>query len=227
MKDASVQSSAQPPAHEWVKVAFDRVAAVLGLVLLSPIVLIAALVVLIALGRPVFFRQERPGLHKRPFVLYKFRTMRVAVDSRGRPLPDSERMTRLGRFLRKTSIDELPELFNVLRGDMSVVGPRPLLTEYLPLYTPHQARRHEVRPGMTGWAQVNGRNELSWEEKFALDVWYVDHRSLWLDLRILLRTIAVVSRSRGVNQPGQATAQPFKGSYDQDGEMAIALMAER
>lgn len=192
--------------------ALDRVAALLGLVLLSPVLALAALLVLAAYGRPVFFHQERPGFRGRPFVLRKFRTMGAAVDSQGRPLPDSERLTAVGRFLRKSSIDELPELFSILKGDMSLIGPRPLLMEYLPLYTPEQARRHEVLPGLTGWAQVNGRNALSWEEKFALDCWYVDNRSVWLDLRILMRTFSCVIRTEGVSQPGHATAQPFQGS---------------
>jgi len=164
-----------------------------------------------ALGSPILFRQERPGRHGRPFTLYKFRSMRTAGEGAA-PLSEAERLTRLGAFLRRTSLDELPELWNVLRGDMSLVGPRPLLMEYLPLYTPEQARRHHVRPGITGWAQINGRNAISWEEKFRLDVWYVDHRSLSLDLRILLLTIRRVLSGHGINEPGQATVTFFRGT---------------
>ena len=182
-----------------------------GLLILAPVLAMVALVVRWRLGAPVLFRQTRPGLHGRPFTMYKFRTMRDAVDARGRALPDAERMTGLGRFLRASSVDELPGLFNVLLGDMSLVGPRPLLEEYLPLYTPEQARRHEVRPGVTGWAQVNGRNALSWEEKFALDVWYVDHRSFALDLRILLLTVKKVVVREGISQAGQVTMERFMG----------------
>jgi lipopolysaccharide/colanic/teichoic acid biosynthesis glycosyltransferase len=163
------------------------------------------------MGSPVFFRQTRPGLHGRPFEMIKFRTMRDAVDAQGRPLPDAERLTRLGRFLRSSSLDELPELWNVLRGEMSLVGPRPLLMEYLPLYSPEQARRHELRPGVTGWAQVNGRNAISWEEKFALDVWYVDNRSLWLDLEIIWLTIRKVIKRDGISAAGEATMPKFTG----------------
>ncbi|SEJ65733.1 Sugar transferase involved in LPS biosynthesis (colanic, teichoic acid) [Deinococcus reticulitermitis] len=191
---------------------FDVVGAAALLVLLSPVLLLVALLVRRFLGRPVLFVQERPGLGGRPFLMYKFRTMRDAKDARGEPLPDSERLTSLGRVLRATSLDELPELYNVLRGDMSLVGPRPLLMEYLPLYSPEQARRHEVRPGVTGWAQVNGRNALSWEEKFKLDVWYVDHQSLALDLRILGLTLAKVLKREGINAAGEATAARFTGS---------------
>ena len=189
----------------------DVAAAGLGLVMLSPLLLIIGLAVLMALGSPILFRQERPGRHGRPFTLYKFRSMRTAGEGAA-PLSEAERLTRLGAFLRRTSLDELPELWNVLRGDMSLVGPRPLLMEYLPLYTPEQARRHDVRPGITGWAQINGRNAISWEEKFRLDVWYVDHRSLSLDLRILLRTIRRVLSGHGINEPGQATVTFFRGT---------------
>jgi lipopolysaccharide/colanic/teichoic acid biosynthesis glycosyltransferase len=194
-----------------VKRIIDVAAAGLGLVLLSPFLLIIGLAVLMALGSPILFRQERPGRHGRPFTLYKFRSMRTAGEGAA-PLSEAERLTRLGAFLRRTSLDELPELWNVLRGDMSLVGPRPLLMEYLPLYTPEQARRHDVRPGITGWAQINGRNAISWEEKFRLDVWYVDHRSLSLDLRILLRTIRRVLSGHGINEPGQATVTFFRGT---------------
>lgn len=187
----------------------DIVGSLCGLAVLWPLLLGVAIAVRLALGGPVFFVQERPGLHGRPFRLRKFRTMRSAFDSTGRPLPDAERLTRVGRFLRATSIDELPELWNVLIGDMSLVGPRPWLMEYLPHYTPEQARRHEVRPGITGWAQVNGRNAASWEERLRLDVWYVDHWSLWLDLRILIRTAWTVIRRDGISAAGHATMPRF------------------
>jgi lipopolysaccharide/colanic/teichoic acid biosynthesis glycosyltransferase len=183
-----------------------------ALVVLSPILGACALAVRRSVGSPVLFRQERPGLHGRPFRMVKFRTMREAIDKQGNPLPDSERLTRVGQFLRATSLDELPELWNVLRGDMSLVGPRPLLMEYLPLYSPEQARRHDVRPGVTGWAQINGRNALSWEEKFALDVWYVDNRSFLLDVKILLLTVKKVIVREGISQEGQATMEKFRGT---------------
>jgi lipopolysaccharide/colanic/teichoic acid biosynthesis glycosyltransferase len=191
---------------------FDVAVAATALLACAPLLLAVALAVRLVLGRPVLFVQERPGRHGVPFRLIKFRTMRDGFDAEGRPLPDGERLTGLGRFLRSTSLDELPELWNVLRGEMSLVGPRPLLMEYLPLYTPEQARRHEVRPGITGWAQVNGRNALSWEEKFRLDVWYVDNRSFWLDLKILWLTAVKVFRREGISQAGHATAEFFKGS---------------
>lgn len=194
-----------------MKRAFDVVLASAALVLLAPVLLFIALWVWRRLRRPMIFRHTRPGLHGRPFQLVKFRTMTDARDASGRLLPDEDRLTPFGRFLRSTSLDELPELINVLRGEMSLVGPRPLLMEYLELYTPQQARRHEVRPGMTGWAQVHGRNALSWEEKFALDVWYVDHRSLWLDVKILLATVAAVLRREGVTAEGSATMPRFRG----------------
>jgi len=170
-----------------------------------------ALAVRLRLGVPVLFRQRRPGLHGQPFTLLKFRTMTGARDAAGNLLPDAERLTPLGRFLRATSLDELPELLNVLKGEMSLVGPRPLLLEYLTRYTPEQARRHDVRPGITGWAQVNGRNALSWEHKFALDVWYVDHVSLGLDLKILVLTALRVLARQGISQPGHATMEEFLG----------------
>ena len=188
------------------------VIAFLGLVVGAPVFLIVAAAVAVDLGTPVLFRQRRPGLGGRPFILVKFRTMRDAVDANGHPRPDAERLTRFGRFLRSSSLDELPELWNVLRGEMSLVGPRPLLMEYLPLYSPEQARRHEVRPGVTGWAQVNGRNALGWAERFALDVWYVDHRSFWLDLKICWLTVLRVVRREGISQAGQATMEPFRGT---------------
>jgi len=176
-----------------------------------PLLFLLALIVRLRLGSPIFFRQHRPGLHGRPFTLVKLRTMSGGFGSDGRALPDAQRLTRLGRWLRATSLDELPELWNVLRGDMSLVGPRPLLMEYLPRYSPEQARRHEARPGMTGWAQVNGRNAISWPEKFALDVWYVDNRSVGLDLKILWLTIWRILRREGISQPGQATMEEFLG----------------
>lgn len=195
-----------------IKRLMDFVGAVFGLLILSPVMLIIALLIRVNMGSPVLFRQERPGLQGKPFVLYKFRTMRDAFGDGDRPLPDELRLTPLGRLLRSTSLDELPELFNVLKGEMSLVGPRPLLMEYLERYTPEQARRHEVKPGITGWAQVNGRNALSWEEKFELDVWYVDNRSLWLDLKIILLTIWKVLKREGISASGHATMPEFKGS---------------
>jgi lipopolysaccharide/colanic/teichoic acid biosynthesis glycosyltransferase len=199
-----------------VKRAFDVVATSLALVVLAPLMLAVAGLVLLKLGRPVLFAQRRPGLHGRPFTLYKFRTMRTA-DSRGEPLPDELRLTNFGRFLRRTSLDELPELFNVLTGDMSLVGPRPLLMEYLPLYTARQARRHEVRPGITGWAQVNGRNAISWDQKFEYDTWYVDNHSFLLDLRILAMTVVEVFRRQGISHGEHATMPKFTGSSTGEG----------
>lgn len=191
---------------------FDLVMSLLLLMVLAPLLVITALIVALFLGRPVLFRQQRPGLNGEPFILLKFRSMRDAFDADGHALPDGERLTRLGRVLRQTSLDELPELINVLRGEMSLVGPRPLLMEYLSLYTDEQARRHEMRPGITGWAQINGRNALDWEAKFRLDVWYVDHHSMLLDIRILLRTIAGVLCGRDVSQPGHVSMERFRGS---------------
>lgn len=190
---------------------------VIALALAWPVLLGLAVLVRITHGPPILFRQTRPGLHGRPFRLIKFRTMCSAFDAQGRPLPDAERLTRLGRWLRATSLDELPELWNVLRGDMSLVGPRPLLMEYLPLYSAEQARRHEVRPGITGWAQVNGRNSLSWEEKFELDVWYVEHQSLWLDIKIMAFTIRKVLLREGISAQGEDTMPRFTGSQVHDG----------
>jgi sugar transferase EpsL len=200
-----------------VKRAFDVVAVVCALALLWPIVVLVAVLVRIKLGSPIVFRQMRPGLGGRLFRMYKFRTLRDIADPDGNQLPDDQRMTPFGQKLRASSLDELPELWNVLRGDMSLVGPRPLLAEYLPLYDAEQARRHEVRPGITGWAQVNGRNALSWEEKFALDVWYVDNRSFWLDLRILWATVVTVLLRRGVSAEGHATMPKFTGSRRREG----------
>ena len=189
----------------------DLTAALLLLILLTP--LLAAITILIAnkLGSPVIFKQLRPGLHGRPFYLYKFRTMTDFKDENGNLLPDEIRLTSFGKWLRKYSLDELPQLFNVFKGDLGFVGPRPLLMEYLPLYSPEQARRHKVRPGITGWAQVNGRNAISWEEKFALDIWYVDNHTLWLDFKILFLTIIKAVRSEGINQEGYSTMPKFKG----------------
>ena len=195
---------------------FDILGAVLGLLILLPIIVTLAWQVRRKLGSPVLFRQTRPGLHGKPFQLIKFRTMRNAIGPDGRPLPDSERMTSFGSFLRSASLDELPELWNVLMGDMSLVGPRPLLMEYLPLYSLEQARRHEVRPGVTGWAQVNGRNALSWDEKFRLDVWYVDNHSFWLDLKILFMTVRKVVVREGISATGDATMPKFIGSVGGD-----------
>lgn len=189
----------------------DILGAGLGLIMLSPVLAVVAFLIWRQMGAPVLFRQTRPGLYGKPFEMVKFRTMRDAVDAQGHPLPDSERLTRLGRFLRASSLDELPELWNVLKGEMSLVGPRPLLMEYLPLYSPEQARRHEVRPGVTGWAQVNGRNAISWDQKFALDVWYVDNQSLWLDLKIIGLTLRKVFKREGISAAGEATMPKFTG----------------
>lgn len=194
-----------------IKRLFDIVASALGLLMLSPVIAVVGWHIRRKLGSPVLFRQIRPGLNGLPFAMIKFRTMRDAVDGAGNPLPDSERMTPFGGFLRASSLDELPELWNVLKGDMSLVGPRPLLMEYLPLYSPEQYRRHEVRPGVTGWAQINGRNALSWEEKFKLDVWYVDNRSLWLDLKIIFLTVKKVVVRDGISAEGEATMPKFTG----------------
>ncbi|MEA3420587.1 MAG: sugar transferase [Acidobacteriota bacterium] len=194
-----------------VKRTLDIIASVAGLWLLSPLLVMLSLVVKIKLGSPILFKQMRPGLYGDPFVAYKFRTMSNACDEGGDFLPDADRLTSLGQFLRKTSMDELPELFNVIKGEMSIVGPRPLLMQYLDRYTPEQARRHEVKPGITGWAQVNGRNAISWEDKFKLDVWYVDNWSVWLDVRIILMTIRNVLLRKGINQKGEATMEEFLG----------------
>ena len=190
---------------------FDFLASALGLLLLAVPLAVLVLQVRRKLGSPVLFTQVRPGLHGKPFRMVKFRTMTDERDASGILLPDVQRLTPFGRFLRSSSLDELPELWNVLRGEMSLVGPRPLLMEYLPLYSPEQARRHEVRPGITGWAQVNGRNAISWADKFALDVWYVDHRSLWLDVRILWLTVRKVLVRDGISAAGEATMPRFEG----------------
>jgi lipopolysaccharide/colanic/teichoic acid biosynthesis glycosyltransferase len=191
----------------------DGVVAGAALILLSPVLLATALLVRVKLGSPVLFSQQRPGLHGRAFRMIKFRSMTDARDAKGTLLPDAQRLTSFGRFLRASSLDELPELWNVLKGDMSLVGPRPLLMEYLPLYTPEQACRHDVRPGITGWAQVNGRNAITWEEKFQLDVWYVDHFSLWLDVKILWLTVKQVLLRHGISAAGEATMPRFTGNH--------------
>lgn len=190
----------------------DLVLVVPGLVLLSPVLLVLAVLVRIKIGSPVLFKQQRPGLRGQPFKLLKFRTMTDTRDAAGHLLPDADRLIPFGRFLRGAGLDELPELINVLRGEMSLVGPRPLLMQYLSRYTPEQARRHNVRPGLTGWAQVNGRNALGWEQKFALDVYYVDHCSLWLDLKILLLTVRQVLSGQGVSHEGHVTMPEFMGT---------------
>ena len=194
---------------------FDFFSALSGLLLLWPVILVIMLLVRVYHGRPIFFCQQRPGLKGKPFNIYKFRTMSSRCDSQGELLPDKDRMTRLGALLRKYSLDELPQLFNVLKGDLSLVGPRPLLMEYLPLYSEEQARRHSVRPGISGWAQVNGRNAVSWEEKFEYDVWYVDHQSFALDIKILRKTFLKVITSEGVSQDGHVTMEKFKGQHNE------------
>ena len=194
-----------------LKRAIDITGALVGLICLAPIIALAALAVRISMGGPIFFRQMRPGLNEQPFTMIKFRTMANTHDAFGKLLSDGERLTRTGRFLRSTSLDELPELWNVLVGDMSLVGPRPLLIAYLGRYSPEQARRHHVKPGVTGWAQINGRNAISWDEKFQLDIWYVDHRSTRLDIRILFKTAFQVMRRSGINSEESATMPEFIG----------------
>ena len=189
----------------------DLLATSIGLIVILPMLLVISLLVRIFLGIPILFRKQRPGYKGRPFTTYKFRTMTNRCGPDGRLLPDAERLTPFGRFLRSTSLDDLPQLLNVLRGEMSLVGPRPLLMKYLDRYTPEQMRRHDVLPGLTGWAQIHGRNVLDWDEKFRLDLWYVDHRSFWLDLKILFMTPWKVFKREGISQPGQATAEEFKG----------------
>lgn len=195
-----------------LKRSFDIFASLCGLILFAPAMIVVAWYVRRKLGSPVLFKQVRPGLNGKPFTMIKFRTMRDDCDQDGIPLADSDRLTRFGRFLRSTSLDELPSLWNVLKGDMSVVGPRPLLMEYLPLYSAEQYRRHEVRPGITGWAQVNGRNSLSWEEKFKLDIWYVEKKSLWIDLKIIVMTVKKVFVREGISADGVATMNKFTGT---------------
>ena len=197
---------------KFFKRLFDIIASVSGLIFLSPVFLILIYLIRKNLGEPVFFTQERPGKNGKPFKMIKFRSMRDAVDKDGNPLPDSERLTPFGKKLRATSLDELPELWNVLKGDMSLVGPRPLLMSYLPLYNEFQFRRHEMKPGVTGWAQVNGRNALSWDEKFAHDIWYIDHYSFWLDMKILFLTVKKVFIKEGISAEGEATMPYFTGN---------------
>jgi sugar transferase EpsL len=197
-----------------IKHPFDFIASLLGLIILSPILLVIALLVAVKLGLPVFFTQVRPGHYGRPFKMIKFRTMTNARDSQGNLLPNEQRRTPFGNFLRAASLDELPELINVLKGDMSLVGPRPLLMDYLPMYSRHQKRRHEVRPGITGWAQVNGRNAITWEGKFAYDVWYVDNQSWILDLKILWMTLVKVLRKEGIDAGNGSFTRPFRGSLE-------------
>jgi len=198
-----------------IKRIFDITLTSIGLVLISPLLLTVALLVRFKHGTPILFRQQRPGKHGQPFMILKFRTMTDGRDPEGNILPDAKRLTKFGRFLRGTSLDEFPELINVLRGDMSLVGPRPLLMEYLEFYTPEQARRHEVLPGITGWAQVNGRNAITWEEKFKLDAWYVDNQSFLLDVKILWLTFFKVFRREGVSHEGQATMKKFTGTSEE------------
>jgi len=201
-----------PKGIPLAKRLFDLLGAALGLAVVSPVLLALALLVRLLHGTPVLFRQVRPGYKGKPFTVRKFRTMNDRRAPNGSLLPDAERLTRFGRFLRATSLDELPELFNILRGEMSLVGPRPLLMQYLERYSPEQMRRHDVLPGITGWAQVNGRNALTWGEKFRLDVWYVDHWSFWLDIKILWLTLWKAIKREGISQPGHATAEEFMGN---------------
>jgi len=201
-----------------IKRLFDVLCALVAIMLLFPVILVVGVLIHRKLGSPILFRKTRPGKDGKPFLMIKFRTMLDAVDKQGNPLPDDQRMTPFGRFLRSTSLDELPELWNVLKGEMSLVGPRPLLMEYLPLYSREQYRRHEVRPGVTGWAQVNGRNAISWEDKFKLDVWYVDNQSFLLDLKILFLTVKKVLIRDGISGEGEATMSKFTGNQNQSGE---------
>lgn len=196
----------------YYKRIFDFIVALIGLLILAPLLIILAILVRVVLGAPIIFKQQRSGLNGKPFIIYKFRTMKDDFVEEGKPLPDEVRLTKFGKFLRKFSLDEFPEFFNVLKGNMSLVGPRPLLMDYLPLYTKEQMRRHEVRPGITGWVQVNGRNSLEWKDKFLLDVWYADHCSFILDLKILCLTLLKVVRCYGVAQVGHATMEKFTGN---------------
>ena len=199
--------------RKGIKRVIDISVSLLAIILLSPLLLVTAMLILLLLGRPIFYTQQRPGLHGIPFRIIKFRTMRNSVDTKGQPLPDEERLTKVGRFLRSTSIDELPELLNILIGQMSLIGPRPLLMEYLPLYSKEQMRRHEVRPGLTGLAQVNGRNALSWEERLKFDVDYVDNVSFWLDLKIVIKSSMVVLSRKGIEYQGTVSDEKFKGTH--------------
>lgn len=195
----------------WLKIAFDRIVGTVGFVLLLPVMAVTALMIRVTMGSPVLFRQSRPGFRERLFVIYKFRTMLNARDAEGRLLPDEKRITRIGSIIRAMSLDELPQLWNVMRGELSLVGPRPLLIEYLDRYSPQQRSRHDVRPGITGWAQINGRNAIEWNEKFDLDLWYVRNWSFWLDLQIIGRTIAGLFRSDDINHPGHVSMPEFRG----------------
>jgi lipopolysaccharide/colanic/teichoic acid biosynthesis glycosyltransferase len=197
--------------NQKIKRLIDIIGSLVGLTISSPIIVIISIIIYFTMGRPIFFKQVRPGLKGKPFVIYKFRTMLDLRDENGNLLPDEKRLTTIGRFLRSTTLDELPEFWNVLKGDMSLVGPRPLLMEYLDRYTPEQARRHEVKPGMTGWAQINGRNAISWEEKFKLDVWYVDNWNILLDLKIIFLTFLKVLKREGISAEGHVTMPEFKG----------------
>jgi lipopolysaccharide/colanic/teichoic acid biosynthesis glycosyltransferase len=200
----------------FIKRLFDVISSVAGLIVISPLLVVLAVLVRLKLGSPILFCQQRPGFGGKAFVIYKFRTMTDQRDASGNLLPDSQRLPAFGRFLRSTSFDELPELFNVLKGDMSIVGPRPLMMKYLERYSPQQARRHEVKPGITGWAQINGRNAISWEDRFKLDVWYVDNWTLWLDMQIILKSIWMVVAREGITQQGRATMDEFMGTPQND-----------
>ncbi len=206
-----------PKKVPLIKRIFDLLVSTLGLLILSPLLLIITFTILLSSGLPILFRQPRPGYRGRPFIIYKFRTMIAEYDSEGKLLPDEKRVMGLGRFLRVTSLDELPELINVFKGDMSIVGPRPLLMQYLSRYTPEQARRHDVLPGITGWAQINGRNAITWEDKFKFDVWYVDNWSFWLDLKIIALSIWKALKREGINEPGYISASEFMGTERGDG----------
>jgi len=199
---------------------FDLVITIPSLIVLSPFMLVLAVFVRQRMGTPVIFQQMRPGYHGMPFMLYKFRTMTTATDEKGKLLPDDVRLTAFGKFLRKTSLDELPELLNILRGEMSLVGPRPLMMQYLRRYSPEQGRRHDVKPGLTGWAQINGRNALSWEQKFELDLWYVDHQSLWLDIKIIALTFWQLIKRDGISAEGHATMPEFMGTLERKDDHA-------
>jgi sugar transferase EpsL len=211
-------------SHQYfAKRAFDIAVAIAGILITAPLMALVALAIRIQMGIPIFFKQVRPGYKAKPFVIYKFRTMDEKRDLRNNLRPDAERLTSLGHFLRSTSLDEIPELINVLKGEMSIVGPRPLLLQYLERYTPEQARRHQVKPGITGWAQVNGRNAITWEQKFEHDVWYVDHASFWLDLKIIAMTIWKILKREGISQRGHATAEEFfPPQYCKDPESSIS-----
>ncbi|MGD0552233.1 MAG: sugar transferase [Sedimentisphaerales bacterium] len=202
--------------RHFIKRLFDIISSIAGLIVISPLLVVLAMLVRLKLGSPILFRQQRPGLGGKAFVIYKFHTMTDQRDTSGNLLPDEQRLPVFGRFLRSTSFDELPELFNVLKGDMSIVGPRPLMMKYLGRYSPQQARRHEVKPGITGWAQINGRNAISWEDKFKLDVWYVDNWTFWLDMKIILKSVWMVIAREGITQQGRATMDEFMGTPQND-----------